>query len=222
MSRVTERPNQHQSLPEREIPPTPLAPADDHVKRVLILVLLINAVFFVGESVAGLLADSLGLIADALDMLADAAVYGLSLWAIGRTAARKLGVARFSGYLELSLAAFGLVEVTRRTLATDPEAPDFALMIGVSATALLANAICLLLLHRLRSPDAHLRASYVFTANDIVINLGVITAGVLVYATESRWPDLIIGGIVFVVVCRGALKILRMSKVSPVDPAKHS
>ena len=40
--------------------------------------------------VAGLIAESSGLLADSLDMLADAAVYGLSLLAVGKTARTKL------------------------------------------------------------------------------------------------------------------------------------
>ena len=57
-----------------------------------------------------------------------------------------------------------------------------------------------------------MEASTIFTSNDVVINLGVITAGVLVYLLDSNRPDLVIGIIVFVVVLRGAVKILRLGK----------
>ena len=48
-------------------------------RRVLWLVLGINATMFVVELVAGLLAGSVALQADSLDMLGDAFVYGFSL-----------------------------------------------------------------------------------------------------------------------------------------------
>ena len=48
--------------------------------------------------------------------------------------------------------------------------------------------------------------------NDIIVNGGVILAGILVYFLKSKWPDLIIGGIVFTFVMRGAIKILKISK----------
>ena len=57
-----------------------------------------------------------------------------------------------------------------------------------------------------------MQASMIFTSNDIIINIGVIIAGVLVYFTASKYPDLIIGGIIFLIVVRGALRILKLSK----------
>ncbi|MCD1594441.1 sodium:proton antiporter, partial [Thalassospira xiamenensis] len=52
------------------------------------------------------------------------------------------------------------------------------------------------------------KASWIFSANDVVINLGVITAGVLVAWTGSNYPDLIIGTIAGVIVLNGAKRIL--------------
>jgi Co/Zn/Cd efflux system component len=53
-----------------------------------------------------------------------------------------------------------------------------------------------------------MRASWIFSANDVIANLGVIFAGVLVFWLDSRWPDLVIGVIVSCVVLRGAKMIL--------------
>ena len=57
-----------------------------------------------------------------------------------------------------------------------------------------------------------MKASMIFTANDVIINIGVIIAGVLVYFMQSKYPDLIIGSIVFLIVVRGAIRILKLSK----------
>ena len=86
----------------------------------------------------------------------------------------------------------------------------FRTMIVISIIALIGNAISLLLLNKQKSSEAHMRASWIFTTNDIVVNLGVICAGILVYITESRVPDLVIGSIVFLVVIRGAIRILKL------------
>ena len=43
-----------------------------------------------------------------------------------------------------------------------------------------------------------------------VINLGVIAAGALVLLTSSKFPDLIVGTIVFVLVAIGAYRILKL------------
>lgn len=57
-----------------------------------------------------------------------------------------------------------------------------------------------------------MQASAIFTSNDIIINLGVILAGGLVYYFESKIPDLVIGSVVFIIVFRGATRILRLAK----------
>lgn len=179
--------------------------------RLLWIVLLINAAFFVAEFTYGLLANSMGLVADSLDMLADAFVYGLSLFAVGGSIVLKKRIAFWSGLMQLSLAMLGLIEVVRRFLLAEA-IPDFGTMIVVSLLALGGNVVCLLLLQKTSSDEAHIQASKIFTSNDVVINISVIIAAVLVFLLESRLPDLIIGSIVFVIVLRGALRILQLAR----------
>ena len=57
-----------------------------------------------------------------------------------------------------------------------------------------------------------MKASMIFTSNDVIINLGVIIAALLVNWLNSSLPDLIIGGVVFVLVVQGAFRILKLSK----------
>jgi Co/Zn/Cd efflux system component len=179
-------------------------------------VLLINAGLVVIELDAGLLSGSLGLVADSLDMLADAIVYALSLVAVGAASSRKNLVAKFAGYFQIVLAVAGFSEVIRRFLNNET-LPDFQTMIIVSVMALLANAACLILLRRSSGrEESHIKASLIFTANDVIINLGVIAAAIAVWLFESNLPDLIIGSVVFAVVLRGAFRILKLAK-----PPKH-
>jgi Co/Zn/Cd efflux system component len=85
-------------------------------------------------------------------------------------------------------------------------------MIIISLLALAGNAICLYLLQKSKSQEAHMQASMIFTSTDVIVNLGVIAAGVMVYLTSSKLPDLIVGAIVFTGVGRGAYRILQLSK----------
>ena len=180
-------------------------------RQLLWTVLLINFGFFAVESVTGLISKSMGLVADSLDMLADALVYGLSLYAVGRAIQAKKNVARLSGYFQMILAIIGFIEVIRRFVSVDSP-PNYMTMIIVSIFALIGNGICLYLLQRSKSNEAHMKASMIFTSNDVVINMGVIMAGGLVYFFNSNKPDLIIGTIVFVIVTRGAFRILKISR----------
>ena len=180
-------------------------------RNALIVALIVNAGFFVGELTVGLVSGSMGLIADALDMGADASVYALSLAAVGTAAARKKQLARASGYLQLGLATIGLIEVIRRFIV-DTELPDPTSMIVLSALALAGNIITLIVLHRVRSGEAHLQASWIFTANDIKVNVLVIAAAIGVALTNSASPDLVASAVIFVVVANGARRILRLSR----------
>ena len=186
---------------------------EDHSKekKLFWTVLLINFSLFVLEIITGFFSFSMGLVADSLDMLADAIVYGLSLYAVGHAAVKKKRVAKISGYFQMALALFGIIEVIRRFLGFE-EVPVFQTMIVISFFALIGNAISLYLLQKSKSKEAHMQASMIFTSNDVIVNIGVIVAGILVYFTNSKFPDLIIGSIVFILVAKGAIRILKLSK----------
>lgn len=177
--------------------------------RTLRLLLAINGTMFFVELMLGLVAQSTGLIADSLDMFADAAVYGLALYAVGRAASMKLRAAHLAGWLQLVLALGALTEVVRRSLFGSE--PESGLMMGIGLLALAANVTCLLLISRKRDYGAHMRASYIFSANDVLANMGVILAGVLVAWTGSSYPDLVIGTVIGIIVLNGARRILKLS-----------
>jgi Co/Zn/Cd efflux system component len=180
-------------------------------RKLLWTVLIINFLFFGLEMLFGIFSNSMGLVADSLDMLADSIVYALALFAVGGTIARKNNIAKFAGYFQILLAVIGFVEVVRRFIGVE-KMPDFQTMIVVSVLALIANVICLYLLQKGKSKEAHMQASMIFTSNDVIINSGVILAGLLVNWLNSGYPDLIIGAIVLVIVARGAYRILQLAK----------
>ena len=179
--------------------------------KALWIILIINFVLFVVELTTGFISNSMGLVADSIDMLADSLVYGLSLYAVGGVLARKKKIAKISGYFQLSLAILGFVEVIRRVLG-EGDLPVFQTMIVISILALIGNVASLLILERAKTNEVHMRASMIFTSNDIVANLGVIVAAVIVFYTQSKMPDLVIGTLVFFLVAKGAFRILKLAK----------
>lgn len=181
-------------------------------KNLLWKVLFINFAFFLIELATGFFSKSMGLIADSLDMLADSFVYGISLFAVGGTMTRKKKIAIIAGYFQMALALIGFIEVLRRFF-TQGIIPDYMTMIYISILALIANGFCLYLLNKSKNKeDAHMKASMIFTSNDVTINLGVISAGILVNWSGSNKPDLIIGTIVFILVTQGAIRILKLGR----------
>jgi len=175
-------------------------------QRTLVMLLTINGVMFLAEVIVGWIAESTALLADSLDMLADTAVYGIALYATSRSGGTQQTAARVSGVFQIALGLGVLVEVIRR--AVFGSEPTSHLMIGAGAVALAANLICLRLISEHRDGGAHMRASWIFSKNDVIANTGVIVAGLLVMVLNNRIPDLVVGLIVAVVVVRGGIQIL--------------
>jgi cation transport ATPase len=176
--------------------------------RTLRLLLAINGSMFLVELLVGSIAQSTGLIADSLDMFADAAVYMLALNAVGRAAHLKARSAHIAGWLQVVLAIAALVEVGKNFVYGSE--PRSSVMIGIGLVALVANVTCLVLIAKKRDRGAHMKASYIFSANDVLANLGVVVAGVLVSWTGSPYPDLVIGIVIGVIVLNGARRILQL------------
>ncbi|MCF6337648.1 MAG: cation transporter [Gammaproteobacteria bacterium] len=159
-------------------------------RRILILLLAINSVMFVTEIIAGIIGDSTALIADSLDMLADATVYAIGLYAVGRNLLVKAKAAHISGVFQIVLGLGVLIDIV------------------VGMVALIANTICLALIYKHRQDEVHMRASWIFSKNDVIANLGVIGAGFLVAYTGLFWPGLIISLLIATIVIRGGIHII--------------
>lgn len=202
-------------LPTRKRPNRAMSDCGCHVeqvqsaqeRRAITIALALNATMFVVGTIAGLIARSSGLLADALDMLADTFAYGIALLAVGRSAEFKRHAALSSGSILALLGAGVLIDTARRALGESE--PVGWIMIASTSVSLVVNITVLRLLAPYRRGEVHLRASWVFTRADVVANLGVIVAAVLVIATASRVPDLIVGFAIGAYVIKEALEILR-------------
>ena len=170
-------------------------------------VLGINAVMFVVELVAGLMAGSTALLSDALDKLGDALTYGFSLYAISRGPRLKARVAVFKGLLIATAGLFVLGQVGYKMFF--PMVPVFETMGVVSLLALLANGVCLALLWRHRTDDINMSSVWECSRNDIASNIAVFVAAVGVWLLQSGWPDVLVGLVLASLFMRSAHRVLR-------------
>jgi cation diffusion facilitator family transporter len=178
-------------------------------RRVLQVVLFINAVMFVAEFGAGLLAGSTALMADAVDMLGDALVYGLSLYALSRSDRWK-GIAALAKGLFILVFGIGiLIEIALKIRTGVP--PSSTLMLAFGGIALVANLICLRLLWRFRAHDVNMASTFECSRNDVLSNVGVLAAAGLVALLDSPWPDIVIGAIIAALFLRSASGVIRTS-----------
>ena len=184
-------------------------------RRTLALVLGINCAQVVVAGAVGIAANSAGLLGSALDNLADAGVYTVSLYAVGRTVVAKSRAASLSGVLLIVLALGLLGEVLRRFLAS-AEPIGLAMILAAAANA-VTNVVNLQLLRKHRERGVHLKASWIFTTNDMWANAGIVVSGVAVMVLNSPLPDLLIGLVVAGIVLKGGWDILQEAR-----SARHS
>lgn len=173
--------------------------------KVLWIVLFINAIFFVAEFISGFLAKSVSLTGDSLDMLGDALTYGISLYVIGKSLSAKVKASQFKSTVMMITALFVLGRAIM-TLITQ-KVPTYEIMGVMSLLALAANLVCLWLLSKHKNDDINFNSVWICSRNDIITNSSVIVASVLVYLTNSIWPDVLVGlGITFIV-GRSSIKV---------------
>jgi Co/Zn/Cd efflux system component len=180
---------------------------NESYRRVLWTALVINAVMFAVEVVAGLAAGSASLQADALDFLGDTANYAISLFVVGMTLRYRASAALLKGS---TMVVFGLwvigVTIWHAWHGTLPEAFTMG---TVGAAALLANFISFGLLWAYREGDANMRSAWVCTRNDVLGNLAVLLAALGVFGTGTGWPDLIVASVMAVLALQGAMIVIR-------------
>lgn len=192
--------------------------------RVLKIVLAINAILFVIESIAGLLAHSTALLADSLDMLGDSLVYAFSLYVLWRTAEWKALAAILKGVV---MALFGLGVMAEAVYKMAAGVVPSAETMGViGLLVLVGNGLCFFLLYRHRSDDLNMRSTWLCSRNDIVANLAVLAAAAGVAVSDSLWPDIFVGVAIALLFLRTASTVLkesvheyRMVKLNLISPS---
>jgi len=178
-------------------------------KTVLIAVLAINAVLFVVEAAAGLLANSTALLADSLDMLGDSLVYGFSLYVLWRSAEWKVKAALLKGTVMAVLGVGVLIQAIYKAIAGSVPIAETMGVIGL--LVLLGNGFCFLLLYRHRTDDLNMRSTWLCSRNDIIANISVLVAAVGVKILNSSWPDILVGTAIAALFIKSAFSVLRES-----------
>lgn len=183
--------------------------ADPRFRRVLWIALLANLTMFVVEIVASWHADSMALQADALDFFGDAANYGVSLFVLGMALQARSYAALFKG---LTMAAFGIWVVSSAIArALTGSTPDPMTMGSIAILALAVNVGVALLLYAYRSGDSNMRSIWLCSRNDAIGNVAVILAATGVFALSSRWPDLLVAGLIATLSLSAAVQVTRQA-----------
>lgn len=194
---------------------------DPVFRRILWIALLVNGGMFVVEIIASQLGNSVALQADALDFFGDAANYAISLFVLGMALHIRARASLFKG---VTMGLFGLFVIANASYrAFSGSTPEPSIMGGIALLALVANVSVALLLYKYRTGDSNMRSIWLCSRNDAIGNLAVMAAAAGVFASASRWPDLIVAGIIASLSLSSAYQIIRMARqematsLAPVD-----
>jgi Co/Zn/Cd efflux system component len=175
-------------------------------RRRLWAIIAINASMFIVEMGAGALAGSQALQADALDFLGDTLTYGMSLAVIG-AALRVRAWAAFAKGLSLTLMGLWVLSVTAYHILI-LGVPRAEVMGVVGFLALVANVASVLLLVKYKDGDANVRSVWLCSRNDAIGNVAVMGAALAVWATATKWPDLVVAAVMAGLFLTSSAKIL--------------
>jgi Co/Zn/Cd efflux system component len=192
---------------------TGLSPA---YKRILLIVIAINAIMFFVETIAGSKANSQALQADALDFLGDTLTYGISLWVIGKSLQIRSRVALLKGFSLLLMGVWILSSTLYKFWFI--ETPDATMMGGIAILAFLANVISVLLLVKYKEGDANIRSVWLCSRNDAIGNLVVLVAASGVWATDNGLPDLIVATLLAALFLSSAKQIIQQANNERKQP----
>jgi Co/Zn/Cd efflux system component len=182
---------------------------DARYRRVLWLVLGINAGMFLIEIGAGVAAGSASLQADALDFFGDASNYAISLFVVGMALRYRAMAALGKG---MTMGGFGLWVIgVAAWHAWHGTLPHAFTMGAVGVAALAANAASFGLLWAYRRGEANMRSAWICTRNDVLGNLAVLLAALGVFGTGTSWPDIVVAAIMAGLALQGAAVVIRQS-----------
>ena len=183
---------------------------DPVYKRILIAVILINAIMFLVEMLAGIKSNSQALQADALDFLGDTLTYGVSLWVIGKSLSLRSNIALIKGVSLLLMAIYVLGSTLYKFwfIAT----PNASIMGSIAILAFAANVLSVILLMKYKDGDANVRSVWLCSRNDAIGNLVVLLAASGVWVTESGLPDLIVAAFLATLFLSSAKQIIQQAR----------
>jgi Co/Zn/Cd efflux system component len=162
------------------------------LRKVVIVVAILNLAYFGVEFAVALAIGSVALFADSVDFLEDASINLLIAVALGwsATGRARLGMGLAGVLLVPGLAT--LWTAWGKFMAPTPPAPLPLTLAGLGALAI--NLSCAFMLARFREHSGSLtRAAFLSARNDTVANVAIIAAGFVTAYWHSAWPDLMVG-----------------------------
>lgn len=193
--------------------------SDHRYRKILWIILLLNAGMFVVEVVASWYSGSVSLLADAVDFFADAFNYAISLYVLDKALATRAKASLIKGS---TMGLFGLLVIGNSIYRAATEAvPQAEVMGAIGLLALIVNIGSAWMLYRFREGDSNRESVWICSRNDAVGNVLVMLAAAAVAYTQSHWPDIIVAFFIAALFLRSAWRIYR-SAIAELKQARQS
>lgn len=175
-------------------------------RRSLFIVLWIHAFMFFVVLTAAIYADSSALLADSLDFIGDAGSYALSIYVMSRGVLIRAASAILKAVVML---LFGMPMMVYTLLRFNADViPDPTIMNISGLLGIAAHLVCIYFLINFRKGDSNLLSVWICTINDLVSNILIVIASILISFTNSIVPDIAAALIIITIALYGACVIL--------------
>lgn len=183
---------------------------DTNYRKILWVILALNAGMFFIEVIASFYSGSVSLLADAVDFFADAFNYAISLYVLDKALATRAKASLIKGG---SMGLFGLLVIGNSIYQAATEAvPQAEVMGAIGLLALLVNFSSAWMLYRFRKGDSNRESVWLCSRNDAIGNVLVMLAAIAVAFTQSHWPDIIVAFVLAALFLRSAWRIIKSAR----------
>ena len=177
-------------------------------KKVILLVAMLNFIYFFVEFIVALNIRSVSLLTDSVDFIEDASINFLIYFAISLSIIERAKISILLSFIMLLPGLTALWAIVQQIKYQNPTEPlDLSL---VALGALIINCFCTYVLMRFKNFSGSLtRAAFLSARNDVLSSIAIIIAAIITYIYSSIWPDILVGLFIGYIRTESALEIYR-------------
>ena len=173
-------------------------------RNAMVLALIINLIMIGADLTYGLMMNSASLLGDAANNSGDAFIFLVSVIVLSSTTVIKNRVALLKGIIMLAFSVWAFYHVYLGLIGLSWLSGGIVTAVGL--LSLIGNSTVAVMMHKHQDKDA-----FICCRNDAIASVGVVLAGILVWVSNSHWPDIIIGAIIAGIACWGGTTVIRLS-----------
>ncbi|GAB3603824.1 cation diffusion facilitator family transporter [Microbacterium aureliae] len=162
------------------------------LRRVVLIVALLNLGYFFVEFVVAFAIGSVSLFADSVDFLEDAAINLLIFFALTWSVSKRRKVGSVLAFVILIPALATIWTAVAKAFDPVPPSPVPLTVTAIGALLVNLTAAALLVRHRHHSGSLT-KAAWLSARNDALANLAIIVVGILTFWFATGWLDIIVG-----------------------------